>query len=544
MSYDELMISAMSGISCNTQFINAGSRNNCGRDAAANSFIKSGIYMGLIGARFEKSGFMEHSLMCINSTYTSTAGGYGIVRGSNSNRNKNKNNNENKANSSHYMSSHSNQTIAPKTGSKPNMMEIYDDSDEDENEDGNETQDNNNNNNNDTEAKDEADTNINIDTNTNTAAATIETNVDNNENDTEMKSNDNSNITNNNNNDNEEKDETKNEKSDNVSIGEEFALQRVENESKELSEFDIKEKFIDLFCHWYGNVKSIPTYNELATLFEESEKSMELKNYLAKRFVSSDTYWGGKTYFDIFMFKIRMRISLELFLFDSDYRTKSDANKELAYCHLVGLGLGVWTLQGFKTHETQVFVQCVKDIINETNLPNIGAIDFSWFDRIAPFADKFGKKSVFESDSNGEYYCFDASKKHKIDVNFSKRSPAALLAGKYANYKLCAMYAWDGNAQPGNEYYMGSLAASGDPAAACCSTIPYIQNSMINVEYINGANTVVYFRDLENKCDYKRMKLQEINDNMKQEDWIKLAQNSRPYYNELPEIDLEPYLYD
>eukprot|EP01084_Bolivina_argentea_P148912 260244_1 len=60
LSYDELLISAMCGISSKTHFINNGDRRNCGR-INKNNFGKNkiypinGIYMGLIGARFEKS---------------------------------------------------------------------------------------------------------------------------------------------------------------------------------------------------------------------------------------------------------------------------------------------------------------------------------------------------------------------------------------------------------------------------------------------------------------------------------------------------------
>lgn len=41
-------------------------------------------------------------------------------------------------------------------------------------------------------------------------------------------------------------------------------------------------------------------------------------------------------------------------------------------------------------------------------------------------------------------------------------------------------YAWDGNALPGNEFWLGSLSGSGDPAAASSTQIAEIHNPHIN----------------------------------------------------------------
>ena len=237
---------------------------------------------------------------------------------------------------------------------------------------------------------------------------------------------------------------------------------------------------------------------------------------------------------------------------DNDNNDNNDSDDDLAYCHLVGLGLGVWTLHGFQDTETRQFVQCVRDIIENTNLPNIGAIDFSWFDPSAEFRDDKNKTPVFEYDETNDcYYCFDASKTHKIDIIFSKRSAAELLHGKYLNYNLCAMYAWNGNSLPGSGYYMGSLTASGDHAAAACSTIPFIQNSEINKEYINGNNTCVYFRDSNDLTKYKRFMLKDLYENVKFEEWEQWAIDSHPYRNHLKQknnnngtIDLKQLLME
>ena len=78
-----------------------------------------------------------------------------------------------------------------------------------------------------------------------------------------------------------------------------------------------------------------------------------------------------------------------------------------------------------------------------------------------------------------------------VQIHFSKRSPADPFDGP--DRLLVAMYAWDGDSFPGNEYWWGSLTASGDPAAACCSLTSELQNADINVA-VSGSRLKTYPR--------------------------------------------------
>ncbi|KNC55565.1 uncharacterized protein AMSG_01829 [Thecamonas trahens ATCC 50062] len=162
---------------------------------------------------------------------------------------------------------------------------------------------------------------------------------------------------------------------------------------------------------------------------------------------------------DTLVYARRMAASALLFLREANAR--GAAAGQPAYCHVVGLGLGVWQVTDF---QAQVFVDVFGAVLKAEALEHVGI--------------------SCAGVGAGEVCGLGSTR-----VQFSKRDPAAKLKGEFADHVLVAMYAWDSNAYPGNEYWVGALSASGDPAAACCSAIPELQNPDVN-PFVEGDNVV------------------------------------------------------
>jgi len=179
-------------------------------------------------------------------------------------------------------------------------------------------------------------------------------------------------------------------------------------------------------------------------------------------------------YFNIKVYKQRMKMSLEPYFLDAQKRCEEAGKK--GYVQLVGLGLGVW----MKTKtQTKWFLEAVAEVIRQNELPNIEDLDLAWI------PDPFNKDC--DGVVDGETIRDKAG--HEITIYFTRKNPADRLE-KQENL-LIASYAWDGNSLPGNEYWLGMLSASGDPAAACCSTITELQNPHIN-KILNGDTAKFY----------------------------------------------------
>lgn len=155
-------------------------------------------------------------------------------------------------------------------------------------------------------------------------------------------------------------------------------------------------------------------------------------------------------------YKKRLSLTFIPFLLDCEYRCKKE--KKEGYIFLTGLGLGVWIIdeENQRNWYTEELIRCVKLL----SLPHIKTINMSWI-----FTTP--QDTIFIENNDGK----------KIKLIFSLDNPCRKI-GK--NELLLTSYAWDANSFPGNEYWEGALTASGDPAMACCSNIPQVQNILIN----------------------------------------------------------------
>uniref|UniRef100_A0A1I8P182 Uncharacterized protein n=1 Tax=Stomoxys calcitrans TaxID=35570 RepID=A0A1I8P182_STOCA len=206
-------------------------------------------------------------------------------------------------------------------------------------------------------------------------------------------------------------------------------------------------------------------YQEYDHLHEEVTKDN-------KRFADSLNVYVT---FDNVMMKKRYAISFDMLLLEAERRAK-EAGK-LAYIHVVGFGLGVWRAAAQQEKIfLETFYQRLKYLLPFLN--NIGVVHFAWFN-LNEWGD-LKHKGILKSDYHP---------RNGIKTLISKRNPNDKLESPdYDNMLLIVSYAWDGNALPGNEFWVRKLQASNDPSTACSTLISEIHNPHINMKFVNGNN--------------------------------------------------------
>jgi hypothetical protein len=182
----------------------------------------------------------------------------------------------------------------------------------------------------------------------------------------------------------------------------------------------------------------------------------------SKDFLNSALYTEiGDIYLNNNIYKARMKMSILPFLFEAETRGTSVSSD--VYCHLVGLGIGVWAIDSEK--QAQLLYETYNEILKMYTFTRIKVLDFSWFPE------------------NTRADCMDVMKdvNQDIEIVFGQNDPFQKTDKK--NDKLVvAQFAWDSNAYPGNEFWIGHLTASGDPAAASCSGIAAMYENLNNTD--------------------------------------------------------------
>jgi len=217
------------------------------------------------------------------------------------------------------------------------------------------------------------------------------------------------------------------------------------------------------------------------------EQALELRENNDSRVASHSKYDHLKTMLDVPVFRKRINIAASTFLFEADFRGAEEGRP--VHAIVVGLGTGVWALQ--RQNQERLMVEEYKKVMESSFLPNVKHVRFYWFNESTNrYMERPDELIMGESivDCGG----------NEIEISFNQIDPFVKIE---SNPLVVAMYAWDGNSFPGNEYWQGMLTASGDPAAASCSTIGHLQNPMINSDFVCGENSLVLVQKDDGTCD-------------------------------------------
>ncbi|XP_063833973.1 uncharacterized protein LOC135083169 [Ostrinia nubilalis] len=218
------------------------------------------------------------------------------------------------------------------------------------------------------------------------------------------------------------------------------------------------------------------TYEELISYVTIETKSEE-KQYTDRYIPIGDT-----VVFDNEVYYKRISVLAESALLEAEHRAK-EAEKD-AFVNVIGCGLGVWSLS---RHQNDVyiltFLERIRSFLKKDLLNHVSDVNFAY---IRPSSGIVNLFSV-------EKRIFLESKRHPrggINVQLENREPSAKLTGEHEGKLLVMNYPWDGNALPGNEFWLGSLSGSGDPATASSTQVSELHNPHIN-PFVTGHNTRV-----------------------------------------------------
>ncbi|KAI5644702.1 hypothetical protein NE865_03354 [Phthorimaea operculella] len=177
----------------------------------------------------------------------------------------------------------------------------------------------------------------------------------------------------------------------------------------------------------------------------------------------------------------RICITAECVLLEAQARAETEGKQ--AFLNVIGAGLGVWRAT---PHQNDVYVLTFLDrviALSEKNLLNhVSDVNLAYIDVNDEILELFTDKTGCSGEP-GLKHIFIKNENHPrggINFQLESREPSAKLTGDHEGKLLVMTYAWDGNAHPGNEFWVGKLHSSGDSAAACSTQVSELHNAHIN----------------------------------------------------------------
>lgn len=247
-----------------------------------------------------------------------------------------------------------------------------------------------------------------------------------------------------------------------------------------------REGLLSLWADWYG-VPYFPTFDEVHAIMQTPRSPtrfhcIKKECYWCREMVGEAwtyqmrsycrqcmEYYGTISnssdlprYLDKTVYAVRMRRVIEPFLLKASEAGVSHGAAG-AHVRVKGLGLGVWQLDPI---QEEIMMDVYADVLRSRNLAGISVLEFAWFPS-AKLVAGVGDKQSFPGSGN-----------HSVEIRFTECGFAAPVGERL----LIAMYAWDGNSYPGNEWWSGRLGSTDDSAAASCSLISSLQHPVINAE--------------------------------------------------------------
>ncbi|XP_026316013.1 uncharacterized protein LOC113227335 [Hyposmocoma kahamanoa] len=172
------------------------------------------------------------------------------------------------------------------------------------------------------------------------------------------------------------------------------------------------------------------------------------------------------------------------------------------------LGLGEWKVSH---HQPDVYVltflERIRAFLKKEMIDHVSDVNFSYIKATKSVKALFTNSSSpeVESTSKKEKRIFFESKRHPrggINVQLKNREPSSKLTEEHEGKLLVMTYPWDGNAHPGNEFWLGSLDSSGDPAAACSTQVSELHNAHVNPAVCSNNAKVAGRYGIESLPDY------------------------------------------